>query len=71
MLNIPAYKIYPNDSFDQLFHLPNSSSWDTFDIVFSLRNILEVELDDTKVPEGTAKMAVGRWIKELLLRCFP
>ena len=71
MFLIPPENIYPNDSFKELFSLPTPSNWELLEIVLSLEEVLEVEIDDTKLPEWQAKMFVGQWIKELLLKCFP
>ncbi len=71
IFRIPAEKIYPDDCFGALFRLPTRSNWELLDIILFLEEILEVELDETKVPECNFKTTVGQWIQELLLNCFP
>ncbi|MBD1907593.1 hypothetical protein H6F66_15775 [Trichocoleus sp. FACHB-6] len=67
MFRVPPEKIYPDDSFSELARL-GTSDWDILEIVLFLEQILEVELDDTKVPEWNLKTTVGQWIIDLLVR---
>lgn len=70
IFRVPPEKIYPDDSFGELSDLL-TSDWDILEIVLFLEDILEVDLDETKVPEWNLKTTLGQWITDLLSRCFP
>lgn len=68
VFQVDSDKIYPTDTWQTLYKL-KPVDWDILEIVFALEDILNIEIEEEKVPTTSPKQPIGVWIAEFISNC--